>query len=159
MISWYELLSSAFNFFKKNFILEKYIKSGSIDQGKYNGPDFIFKNTVTSYTIGFEITEYAKLFYDVSDIRNKDNFIKTIDKKITKLMDSDFDKKMQYLGEIINKKVIKISNYINTDEIKLGIIMNHQILPHEYFHFEFWINFVVNSYKGSKKAFNEIYIL
>lgn len=99
------------------------------EQGKHNGSDFILENKISKKTIGWEITEYAKLQYDISKINKKDIFFEKIYKKLDNLMNVDMEEKLKKITIVENEKASKIKNYIKTDEIKLDMIMNNIILP------------------------------
>lgn len=123
---------------QKNFILEKYI-GGGFEQGKLNGPDFIFKDTVTGETYGFEILELNKLLFDFSNgFRDISKFLENITKQIQKRGGSIEN----YLRTIIievDKKVEKWKKYQITNYKFIGLI-NHSVPDEWYIIFELIIN-------------------
>ncbi|MGL5358076.1 MAG: hypothetical protein ACRC9U_03420 [Metamycoplasmataceae bacterium] len=134
----------------KNFILHDYFLKGSKKQGKFNGPDYIFKDIKNNKLIGFEISSYKwNLINSFREIEQAKKFAK---KKI--FHSTCFNDQVEELKKYIDNKSSK--KYIECDEIYLGIVVSNTLVDWEYFVLEVILNEYI---KKNNKTFNGVFIL
>lgn len=132
------------------FILHESMPKGSINQGKFNGPDFVLKNIHNNKLIGLEIVSYG---WNIIKGIDNEKYAKEYTDKLFNNRNS-FDKRLNDLKKILDKKNSK--SYINCSELYLGIVVGNYFADYEYYILEI----LLNKYNQSKHAlFNQIYIL
>ena len=94
-------------------------------QGKANGPDFIFKNSVNGKIIGIELSSPIKnLFFNPKF----DDMNKALFKIMSNQNYLEFTKSIisfvEQIKIIIDDKIIKSKGYKKTDELHLNITVN-----------------------------------
>lgn len=106
----------------------------SSNQGKYNGPDFIFKDTKNEKIIGLEIVSWK---WNTLNSFKKINQVKKYTKsKITNYY--TLDDEIKDLQKILDNKVNK--QYQKCNETYLGIVVKNTLVEWQYFVFELIIN-------------------
>lgn len=146
----YEHLLGIPIYWLKNFVLYKTFTKGSIEQGKYDGPDYIFKNTKNNKLIGFEIVSYKWNFLNsFREIAQVKKFAKN------KIFHSkSFNDQIEEMKKIVNNKSNK--KYFECDEIYLGIVVNNTLIDYEYYILEL----VLSKYiKENNLNLNGVFIL
>lgn len=134
----------------KEFKLISCITKGSLHQGSFNGPDYIFKDIKANKLIGFEIVSYKwNIFDSFRDISNIKKFAK---KQIFNTF--SFDNRIGEFKKIIKNKSKK--KYSPTDELYLGIVVNNTLVDYEYCVLEIILN---NWLKRQNIKLNGVYIL
>ena len=131
------------------FKVESCVLKGSSLQGKYNGPDYIFKDK-SNKTIGFEITSYKWNIHN--SFKEMESVKKFASKQIfnTHSFDAQIDELKQKLKEKSEKK------YSQTDELFLGIVVNNTLVDYEYYVLEIILN---NWIKQENINLDGVYIL
>lgn len=134
----------------KNFVIDKYIGNNSNNQGKYNGPDFIFKDTNDNQKIGLEI---ASINWNiVNSFKKIDQIEKYADNKVFNV--KSFDERVNLFKKVVFEKSKK--KYINCDELYLGIVVTDTIGDYEYFVLELILNKYI---KDEKLSLSGVFIL
>ncbi|MBQ6280394.1 MAG: hypothetical protein IJK72_02975 [Mycoplasma sp.] len=142
----------------KTFKLEKFIGKNTNNQGKDNGPDFLFIDK-DNKKVGIEISENAfdNFNVDIRKVKNQDKFIASCFEKSTKFGDfftSSFIMFVKSIKKIIHSKLNK--QYIKTDRLYLVIALKStQVLNP----FRQLCNIVVNNNAKFRKKFNKIIII
>lgn len=136
----------------KNFKLKTSFLKSSSTQGTFNGPDYIFEDIKSLKSIGFEITSYKwNIFDSFSDV----NAVKKFSKK--EIFNTfSFDNRIQEFKKIINKKLKSEKNYLETDELYLGIVVNDTLVDYEYYILELILN---DWLKKQNAKLNGVFIL
>lgn len=130
----YEHLLGIPVYWLQNFILYKSFTKGNKEQGKYNGPDYIFKDKQNKMLIGFEIISYKWNIIDsFKEIEQAKKFARN------KVFNSkSFDHQVEELKKYVNKKSNK--KYFKCDEMYLGIVVNDTLMDYEYYVLEIILN-------------------
>lgn len=142
----------------KTFKLEKFIGKNTNNQGKYNGPDFLFIDK-NDKEVGIEITENAfdNFNIDIRKIKNHDKFITSCFKKSAKFGDfftSNFIEFVKSIKKIIHSKLDK--QYIKTDRLYLVIALKSTQVINP---FKQLCNIIINNNAKFRKKFNKIIII
>lgn len=149
IFSYSHLLGLPRNWFD-TLILHESMSKGSSNQGKFNGPDFIFNDIRNNKLIGLEIVSYG---WSVIKGINNEKYMKEYARELFNNNNS-FDKKYNELKKILDKKNSK--KYLNCNELYLGIVIPNSFADYEYYILEI----LLNKYNQSKHTiFNKIYIL
>jgi hypothetical protein len=92
---------------KQKLIIQRYI-GNTHDQGKMNGPDFIFKNLETRETAGLEVFELNPTFFKFENkIRDPEKVIKNIDIQINQKRGGKIENNLRTLNKEIYRKIEK----------------------------------------------------
>ncbi len=124
----------------------------SKEQGKENGPDFIFKDKTNNKLIGFEIVSYK---WNITNQFKKDeqaiNFFKDSIYNVNSI-----DSYIEEIIKIIKSKNEKSKKYFKCDELYLGIVVNNTIMDYHYYLFEIILNKYI---KDNNLNFQNLFIL
>jgi hypothetical protein len=118
---------------KQKLIIQRYI-GNTHDQGKMNGPDFIFKNLETRETAGLEVFELnPTIFKFDSEIRDPEKVIRNIDKQINQIRGGNIENNLKTLNKEIYRKIEKWDKYVKTNKKYIGVILNNSLFDEIYF--------------------------
>jgi hypothetical protein len=121
---------------KQKLIIQRYI-GNTCDQGKMNGPDFIFKNLETRETAGLEVFELNPTFFKFENkIRDPEKVIKNIDSQINQKRGGNIENNLRTLNKEIYRKIDKWDKYVNTNKKYIGVILNNSLADEIYFMME-----------------------
>ena len=138
------------NFWFNKLKLKSIILSNSSNQGKYNGPDYIFKNIKTNEIIGLEIVSWK---WNLFDSFKKEEEVKKYAKKNI-FNSKSIDDEINELKKILEKKANK--KYLKCDELYLGIVVTNTIADYQYYVYEI----ILNEYNQKiNSIFKKIFIL
>lgn len=128
-------------YWKKNFILKKYIGQTK-EQGTLNGPDFIFFDEQNKETLGFEILELNPTHFTFTP-QNSPRDITKVMMQLKKQIESrggTLINNFKTLHKEVMRKISKWDKYIKTDKKAIGIIMNASVPNDWYVALELLIN-------------------
>lgn len=121
---------------KQKLIIQRYI-GNTHDQGKMNGPDFIFKNLETRETAGLEVFELNPTFFKFENkIRDPEKVIKNIDIQINQKRGGKIENNLRTLNKEIYRKIEKWDKYVKTNKKYIGVILNNSLADEIYFMME-----------------------
>ena len=126
-------LSGLPNYWLNNYKIKQYNGKNTSNQGKINGPDFIFLNE-NNEDIGFELVTYQKLIY--SSFNEQKEFEKKMQQDVIHSL--NLDDHYKELKNIILSKNQK--QYFPCKEYFLGIVVSRTISEYEYWVLEILLN-------------------